>query len=261
MLYVADPVDGSTIDARETMYPAVARFVRGRYECPHKDVTVFGYSPGRTVLTRGASSYGLAAGGFFALTGEFHASADGGLWIVEKSGYRGMCVVGEMEPRGRLTYIDGCSDSMLVPPPRLGDPVLNHLHFPAGVVQTQHTHPSIRMGYVARGTGFAWRGASGSKMDAGEAVNRYAQHIEDGKPEHEALKLALEQSVKAGDLEWGHVLHEGGMFLLPEHELHSFCTLGTGMDIVAWHPDSDWGPTDEVHPMLNRTHVRAGGAQ
>ena len=27
------------------------------------------------------------------------------------------------------------------------------------------------------------------------------------------------------------------------------------MDVVAFHPDSDWGPTDAAHPMLNRTYV------
>jgi hypothetical protein len=27
------------------------------------------------------------------------------------------------------------------------------------------------------------------------------------------------------------------------------------MDVIAFHPDSDWGPTDEKHPMLNRTYL------
>ena len=27
------------------------------------------------------------------------------------------------------------------------------------------------------------------------------------------------------------------------------------MDVIAYHPDSDWGPTDETHPMVNRTFV------
>ena len=27
------------------------------------------------------------------------------------------------------------------------------------------------------------------------------------------------------------------------------------MDVIAYHPDSDWGPTDVEHPMVNRTLV------
>jgi hypothetical protein len=28
------------------------------------------------------------------------------------------------------------------------------------------------------------------------------------------------------------------------------------MVVVAYHPDSDYGPTHEAHPMINRTVVR-----
>ena len=27
------------------------------------------------------------------------------------------------------------------------------------------------------------------------------------------------------------------------------------MDVVAYHPDSDFGPTHEEHPMVNRTRI------
>jgi hypothetical protein len=27
------------------------------------------------------------------------------------------------------------------------------------------------------------------------------------------------------------------------------------MDVIAWHPDSDFGPEDDDHPMVNRTIV------
>jgi len=30
------------------------------------------------------------------------------------------------------------------------------------------------------------------------------------------------------------------------------------MDIIAYHPDSDFGPTDIDHPMLNRTYINHG---
>jgi hypothetical protein len=44
---------------------------------------------------------------------------------------------GPCEAFGRLRYIDGCSDSLLVGPAVRGDPCLNHLHFPPGVSQTR----------------------------------------------------------------------------------------------------------------------------
>ncbi len=77
---------------------------------------------------------------------------------------RGLCVSrlgqrasfllgGPIEARGRLRYIDGCTDSLLLPPGICGDPCLNHLHIPAHTRQTHHTHPSLRVGIIARGRG------------------------------------------------------------------------------------------------------------
>jgi hypothetical protein len=39
--------------------------------------------------------------------------------------------------------------------------------------------------------------------------------------------------------------------------LHAFLSEEESLDILAWHPDSDVGPTDEDHPMLNHT-LRTG---
>jgi hypothetical protein len=60
-------------------------------------------------------------------------------------------------------------------------------------------------------------------------------------------------------------LIEGMVFIIhPENGLiheghpvgsHCFRTDLRTMDVVAFHPDSDYGPTDEVHPMINRTIV------
>jgi quercetin dioxygenase-like cupin family protein len=106
---------------------------------------------------------------------------------------------------------------VLVSPPRLGDPVFNHLHFPAGIKQSQHTHPSIRLGVIARGRGHAW----------GEG--------------------------------WQEELSSGCVFMLEEHEMHSFRTDESGniMDVIAYHPDSQSGPSDQNHPMVNRTYIAA----
>jgi mannose-6-phosphate isomerase-like protein (cupin superfamily) len=48
-------------------------------------------------------------------------------------------------------------------------------------------------------------------------------------------------------------LTSGTVFLLPQGEKHRFQTGEESMDVVAFHPDSDTGPTDEDHPMINRT--------
>jgi len=56
---------------------------------------------------------------------------------------------------GNLSYIDGCSNSCVIPAPRDGDPCLNYLFFPPEINQTFHTHPSVRIGMVLSGQGFA----------------------------------------------------------------------------------------------------------
>jgi quercetin dioxygenase-like cupin family protein len=136
------------------------------------------------------------------------------LWLFYIGGFVGQQVGGvKVEKKGRLKYIDGCTDSVLIPNPKLGDPVLNHLHFPAGIDQTFHTHPSIRLGIVLRGNGVA--------------------SFPDGE----------------------HALATGDIFCLEVGERHRFRTPDEGMDIIAFHPDSDMGPTDEDHPMINRTII------
>lgn len=56
---------------------------------------------------------------------------------------------------GNLSYIDGCSNSNLIDPPRNGDPCINYLYFPPRINQTFHTHPSVRIGTILSGKGFA----------------------------------------------------------------------------------------------------------
>ena len=120
---------------------------------------------------------------------------------------------GPIERLGRLRYIDGCTDSLLIPPWRRGEACLNLLHIPPGVEQTMHTHPSDRIGVVVSGRG--------------QCVT------------------------PAGSTE----LEPGVLWRIPAEGLHRFRTEGEALRIVAWHPDSDFGPTDEDHPMLRKTFV------
>lgn len=123
---------------------------------------------------------------------------------------------GPIEPKGRLRYIDRCSDSLLIGPPKFGDPCLNLLHFPPGIHQTAHTHPSVRCGAIANGAGYCING-NGDRLD----------------------------------------LLPGMIWVIPKETVHSFHTAdsGSNLNVIAFHPDTDFGPQDENHPMLNRTWV------
>jgi hypothetical protein len=112
---------------------------------------------GTSTLTYRAATYPLAAGMFASIPGAFAVSgvgAEGAGLVITHAGYEGLFQLGgPIEAKGRLRYIDGCTDSLLLAPPVLGDPCLNHLHIPAGTTQTRHVHPSIRVGMVVRGEG------------------------------------------------------------------------------------------------------------
>jgi quercetin dioxygenase-like cupin family protein len=214
---IREPKNGDTLDARMTMYPSLLQVVEGERRLGSPTSTSYGYVVSGKARVRAARFEVRAdAGSFFCVPDELEIDTTGRVVVIERYGFRGLLMAGRVEQTGRLAYIDGCSDTILVAPPRQGDPVLNHLHFPRGVDQTQHTHPSIRLGIVAGGHGIAYQ--------------------------------------RGG---WEHELAEGCVFLLHEHERHSFRTTESReeMDVIAFHPDSDWGPTDGVHPMLNRTYI------
>lgn len=138
------------------------------------------------------------------------------VFIVQKNNFQSLATMGgPIEGRGRLRYIDGCSDSVLLSPPKLGDPCLNLLYFPPNVKQTKHTHPSIRVGAIASGSGFCL--------------------LHDGS---EPVPLTV-----------------GDLFVIPQDLIHSFETKDEDMRVIAFHPDSDCGPTDESHPMINKTVI------
>lgn len=198
---------------------------------PQGVVRVGGWTESGLTLEAGATHWGLAVGGqtwvilperepialqpgmFFVQPGACRVAAPQGTGLViSLRDYRGLPVYGgPLEATGRLRYIDGCSDTLLVGPPRLGEPCLNHLHIPAGVDQTAHTHPSARIGVIARGSGECRTPAGVFPLQAG--------------------------------MGW----------YIPTGCLHSFHTGADSLDVIAWHPDSDFGPTDANHPMRNRT--------
>jgi hypothetical protein len=145
------------IEAMTSMYPARLRVLESGRGYDDPTTTIYGaVVDGRVSLRAPGIEATLEAGSYFALPGPCHVAGDGRAVTIERFGYRAPPSLGRIEERGRLVYIDGCSDTILCSPARAGDPVLNHLHFPAGTRQSVHLHPSIRLGVVVRGRGVAF---------------------------------------------------------------------------------------------------------
>jgi mannose-6-phosphate isomerase-like protein (cupin superfamily) len=165
----------------------------------------------------------VTAGHWFTTANGLRATMSGGtlLFVAQRRGYRGMDVIGLLEAHGRLKYIDGAMDSILFGPIKRGDPIINALYMPPGVHQTMHTHPSTRAGVIIS-----------------------------GEAQAETRKGA-------------HPLRPGMAFFLPANGWHKFRTDISlkPLTLFAYHPDSDFGPTDQDHPMLNRTMVGGRSAK
>ena len=133
--------------------------------------THFGYvHEGPAILNCKSGVFTLGPGMYFAVEGEGTVSGEGSGMVVSRYGYRGLFQIGgPVEQAGRLRYIDGCTDSLLVAPVLKGDPCLNLLAFPRGINQTPHTHPSIRVGIVASGSGICVTPGGRTPLVAGQA--------------------------------------------------------------------------------------------
>ena len=116
--------------------------------------THFGFvSCGNPVLRTRNGEFVLSEKMYFSVPGNFSIAGGSGI-VVTRLDYQGLFSIGgRIETTGRLRYIDGCTDTLLIAPPVLGDPCLNALYFPKNIRQTPHTHPSARVGIVASGAG------------------------------------------------------------------------------------------------------------
>lgn len=113
----------------------------------------------------------FSATGTFAATTNQDLEISGDWIIVETPGYSFLenrlstCKSGHP---ANLCYIDGCSNSNLIDPPRNGEPCVNYLYFPPGINQTFHTHPSLRLGTILSGEGIADLGHNKIKLCKGD---------------------------------------------------------------------------------------------
>ena len=99
-------------------------------------------------------SYTLHPGMYFCLPNGGSIAGESSGMVISYCNYQGMFTIGgAIESTGRFAYIDGGTNSLLIPPIISGDPCLNALYFPSAVNQTFHTHPSYRIGLVVAGKG------------------------------------------------------------------------------------------------------------
>lgn len=179
------------------------------------DATHFGFvHSGIAKLKGGSGEFALQRGMYFSLPGKGVIEGDGLGFVISQTGYQGLFQFGgPIESRGRLEYIDGCSDTLLLSPVVMGDACLNLLVIPPGTAQTAHTHPSFRAGVIVAGSGHCQ--LRQTKVD----------------------------------------LVPGDLFVIEPEGLHSFHTASDSLTVIAFHPDSDFGPHRDDHPMVNRTIV------
>ena len=218
---------GELLDYTNTMYPSFA----GIYNVKNDHFQDQGF----TYTTESSTTYGYVFSGEVLLPNNMRAfegqyfccwtwgseqiQYTGKVALITRIGFKGQDMVGgPLEKSGRLVYINGCSDSLLVYPPRQGDPSLNALFFPPNINQSYHIHPSLRLGIVVSGSGVAC--------------------IKDDRVNETEIPLVPET-----------------LFCIEERELHRFKTNDDSMVVIAFHPDGDWGPTDHQHTMINRTYV------
>lgn len=169
---------------------------------------------GTAELSCDAGTFPLVPGMYGSVPGAGQIGGDGRGLVITRLGHRGLFHIGgPVEDKGRLRYIDGCTDTLLIAPPLRGDPCLNLLHIPPHTHQTRHTHPSMRAGLIVSG--------------AGRCVTPAAKHT----------------------------LEPGLAFVIPAGGQHSFHTDEQPLRVIAYHPDSDYGPSHDHHPMVNRTMV------
>ena len=206
---------GVMFDLQADQHPTVVSGWNQSRLTLHDRGTHFGFAhSGETTLISEHGTFLLRHGMYFAVPGPAEVQGTGAGFVASRVDYRGFFHVGgPVEETGRLRYIDGCSDSLLIAPVMHGDPCLNLLHIPPHTNQTAHTHPSLRTGMVISGEGSC-------------------------RTPQEDVPLT-----------------PGLVFVIPSNRLHSFHTQEQSLRIVAWHPDSDFGPTHGHHPMVNRTLV------
>ncbi len=123
---------------------------------------------GSTLIETADNSYALKAGQYFSICDAITISGGGG-FVVESIGYKGLNHIGgPIESSGRLKYLNGATDTLLISPVRKGEPCLNALYFAPNTNQVLHYHPSARIGMLVGGSGRYQNSVSSHAMVPGQ---------------------------------------------------------------------------------------------
>lgn len=209
------PQTGQLGDHSHSEFPSILSAWQNQKITLDAGATHFGFvAKGEAEVAFSGRAYRVGEGMYFSVPGSGRIDSDGTGFIASRLDFHGLFMIGgPIESTGRLCYIDGCSDTLLIGPPVVGDPCLNLLRIPPYTNQTSHTHPSLRLGMIAAGSGVC-------RTPQGDAS-----------------------------------LEPGLIFSIAAEAIHSFNTSDESLLVIAWHPDSDCGPSHGDHPMINRTII------
>jgi hypothetical protein len=200
------------IDKMETMYPSLAHYADVNelgdlgYLYTQALSTTYGYVLEGEANFEGEES--ITAGKYFCrwTKEQTRINYTGKLVLFIRVGFKGQNLIGgPVEESGRLSYIDGSSDTILVYPPRIGDPIFSVVYFPKNTEQTFQMHSSVRMGAIISGGGYIC-------FDEAEENN---------------VSLTL-----------------GDMICFEQNERHRIKTTGNILQMIVYNPQGNWGPQD-----------------
>jgi quercetin dioxygenase-like cupin family protein len=210
---------GMLFDAQRTMYPSALRGetnAEGAFS--NISSTYFGFVTEGTlkIFRKGLPALELAAGMYFSVPGEFGYASEGRFFVAERFGYRGLFSVG-----------GPVEDS-------------GRLCYIDNCSVTQLV-PPVRLG------------------DPTLQQLVFPAHVDQAMHIHPSIRMGYVYAgrglCKSADGQ-KQTLEKGDVFYLPERHVHGFQSLDQPMVIIAFHPESDVGPTDQSHPMLSRTYLQ-----
>ncbi|MGZ6480570.1 MAG: cupin domain-containing protein [Bdellovibrionales bacterium] len=210
---------GTLYDAQTSMYPTV---MHGRAqeegEFQNLSSNYFGFVTEGLVkiLRKGLPTIELAKGMYFSVPGPFSFASQGRFIVIERMGFRGLFSVGGPLEATGRLCYIDNCSVSQLVPPA-------RLGDPTlqQLVFPPNVDQTMHLHPTLR-MGFVHLGSGFCKLPDGS-------------------KLALEP---------------GTVFYLPERQVHGFQSNKESMVIIAYHPETDVGPTDQSHPMLSRTYLQ-----
>ena len=185
MMKLFDIADRTLADLGRDEFPALVTGWCGERVVLGDGGTHFVFAlDGPAELSCESGRFSVAAGMYAAVPGRAEIERGRGIAITRFGHHGFFHLGGPVESMGRLRYIDGCTDSLLISPVMRGDPCLNLLCLPPGTRQTPHVHPSFRAGVIIRGHGWCLANNDRLALDSGrgfviDAGEEHCFHTDD----------------------------------------------------------------------------------